>query len=96
MGWIYDLERGEQNLTRHGVGLRLAALVFDDARAATRPDPTASDNSRSLTLGRPVASSPVLLLVLHATAPDHDGRGRILGARRATPAEREAYESAQY
>jgi uncharacterized DUF497 family protein len=42
-------------------------------------------------LGRPIPALPTLLLVVH-TDLDAYGRGRIISARRATAAERRAYE----
>jgi uncharacterized DUF497 family protein len=68
----------------------LAALVMEDPLALSQPDPH-PDGDRWRTLGRPVAALPTLLLVVH-TEPQEAGPGRIISARRATAAERRAYE----
>jgi uncharacterized DUF497 family protein len=51
------------------------------------------------TIGRPSASSPVVLIVIHMaprTQEDGEEEGRIISARKAEPSERRAYAEGQF
>lgn len=93
MTWTWDPRKAEANRAKHGVSFDLAALVFDDPLALSVPDPD-PDGDRWRTVGRPVASLPTLLLVVHTEPGRDDAPGRIISARRATRHERRAYEQA--
>lgn len=88
--WAWDPRKAAANRAKHGVSFELAVLVLGDPLALSQPDPH-PDGDRWRTLGRPVAALPALLLVVH-TEPKSAGPGRIISARRATAAERRAYE----
>ena len=64
--------------------------VFRDPKAVTSPDPHA-DGDRLRTIGAPDPDLPVLLFVVHTG--DAERGGRIISARRASRAERIAYET---
>ncbi len=66
-----------------------AALVFSDPLHLVRFDRVEGGEERWHALGQ--AAGVVLLLVVH-TYPEEDAVIRIIGARRATRAERRAYE----
>ncbi len=84
----YDRRKAESNLKKHGVSFREAMTVFDDPLAQTFPDDLHSeDESRSITIG--LSSRQRLLFLSHLESED---RIRLIGARLAENAEREAYE----
>ena len=95
MRWTWDAAKNRHNERRHRIGFALAALVFTDPLAATRPDASAAEE-RWHTIG---AVRGVLLLVVHTwPVPDATGEdvGRIISARKATRHERQAYEEGQF
>lgn len=87
--WTWDDAKNARNRAKHGIPFELAQEVFDDPLQWSVKDPHL-DGDRWRTIGMVGAA---LLFVVHTdpeTAPD--GVGRIISARRATPAERRAYE----
>lgn len=96
--WVWVPAKAAANLLKHKVSFDLAALVLDDPWHASRPD-AYSVEERWQTIGRPSAASPVVLIVVH-TAPlpetGEESEGRIISARKATPAERRAYEDGSF
>ena len=66
-------------------------LVFSDPNQLSRLD-RAGEEERWQTVGRPLQSSPGVLLVIHTMYGDNDTGGRIISARKATRHERKAYE----
>ncbi|MDE1146429.1 MAG: BrnT family toxin [Azospirillaceae bacterium] len=91
MTWTWDLEKAQANLVKHKISFELAERVFGDPWAITLPD-SHPDEERWWTIGRPYADLPGVLFVVHTDAASDGGTGRIISARRATPAERKAYE----
>lgn len=92
MQWTWDENKARANLGKHGVAFELAVQVFEDPFHMTEIDPYL-DEERWRTMGRPFPDLPWLLFVVHT---DENGSGgRIISARRATPRERRAYETAQ-
>jgi uncharacterized protein len=92
VGWTWDPAKERANRRKHGLDFALAARVFDDPLAASRPE-FAPDEERWITIGR---VGGVTILVVH-TAPEFELKtgeevGRIISARKATPHERKAYE----
>lgn len=84
----YDWRKAASNLKKHGVSFGEAMTVFDDPMAQTFPDDLHSeDESRCITIG--LSSRQRLLFLSHLEAESHI---RLIGARPANNAEREAYE----
>jgi uncharacterized DUF497 family protein len=85
----YDLRKAASNLKKHGVSFAEAMTVFDDPLAQTFPDDLHSeDESRSITIG--LSSRQRLLFLSHL---EDESCIRLIGARPADNAEREAYEA---
>ena len=84
----WDPGKSTTNLRQHGVAFSEAATVFRDPLSITAYDPDHSEEeARFITVGASVAGR--LLIVAHA---NRDPRTRIIGARKLTRSEREAYE----
>jgi uncharacterized DUF497 family protein len=84
----FDPAKATANLKKHGVTFSEAMTVFDDPLAQTFPDELYSeDEERFVTIG--LSSGHSLLFVSHL---ESDNLIRLIGARRATPAEKDAYE----
>jgi uncharacterized DUF497 family protein len=92
--WVWDDVKAVSNMHKHRVSFELAACVFNDPLALSRPDPH-SDEERWQTIGRPSSKNALVLFVVH-TWPDNEDGGRIISARRATTHERKAYEEGQF
>lgn len=76
------------NLAKHGVGFEDAVTVFDDPLSTTVIDPHHSRREeRFIIFGR--SSGGRILAVMHT---DRGNRVRIISAREATRAERNAYD----
>lgn len=87
----WDSEKARRNLSKHGVTFEDAMLVWDDPLHLIAFDRIEGGEERWHVMG--TAGGVVVLLVVH-TYPDQENldRVRIVGARRATPHERRAYE----
>jgi len=83
--WDADKERGSRQ--KHGVSFHEAATVFTDPFTLIAPDVFYAE--RFTILG--ISSRSRLLFVVYAEK-HHGETIRIISARRATRAEREAYE----
>jgi len=84
----YDPRKAASNLKKHGVSFKEAMTAFDDPLSQTFPDELHSeDEDRSVTIG--LSSRQRLLFVSHL---ESENRIRLIGARPADNAEREAYE----
>lgn len=95
MRWTWDPRKNRSNQRGHGLSFEVAALVFDDPLAASRPDPSA-DEERWQTIG---TIGPVIVFVVHTwPEPDDSGEevGRIISARKATLRERMAYAEGKF
>jgi uncharacterized protein len=90
----WDLVKAATDLARYGVSFEEALTVFGDPLSRTDPDPDHSeDEQRFITVG--MSAGGRVTVVWHADRVDDAGEEivRIIGARRATPRERKAYES---
>ena len=89
----WDPHKAASNLQRHGISFDEARTVFGDRLARTDPDPHHSEREeRFTTIGMTLQGRVVILW--HADWVDDEGElvVRLIGARRATPSERRAYE----
>jgi uncharacterized DUF497 family protein len=91
LNWVWDTQKARANIAKHKISFELAERVFGDPFAMTLPDPY-PDEPRWRTIGRPYADLPSVLFVVHTDSARSGGTGRIIYARRATPAERKTYE----
>ena len=84
-GFEWDADKAASNLVKHEVSFEEAATVFssDTVETADSVDPT-----RTITVG---FSAAARILLVVSTEVDGD-RIRIISARRATRAERRAFE----
>lgn len=88
MQFAWDPKKAASNLRDHGVTFEEASSVFGDSLAITFDDPDHSEGeNRSLTFG--LSEQGRLLVVSHT---ERRGVVRIIGARRASRAERHIYE----
>jgi hypothetical protein len=90
----WDDWKAVRNLAKHGVSFPEAATVFDDKLGIVNDDLEHSwDEPRLILIGS--SAQGRVLLVVYAERVTLDGRERyrIIGARKATPAERSIYES---
>lgn len=91
----WDDEKAARNEINHdGVTFQEAQTVFDDRFGVTIIDEQHSnDEDRLILIGASLLRR--ILLVVYTERVQYDGRirYRIIGARKATPAERRSYES---
>lgn len=84
----FDPDKAASNVKKHGVSFREAMTVFDDPLADTFPDELHSqEEDRFITIG--LSSRQRVLFIAHR---ESENNIRLIGARPATPTEREAYE----
>lgn len=84
----WDRTKAARNVIKHRVRFPEAATVFFDENAIFEADPDHSeDEDRYIVIGRSIRAN--VLLVVHVIRGE---RIRLLSARVATPAERNAYE----
>ena len=88
MTYEWDARKAASNRAKHAVTFEEASSVFLDLLALTFPDPAHSfEERREITIGCTMKMR--LAFVYHC---ERHGRIRIIGARLATPREREQYE----
>jgi len=88
MEFIWDPNKAESNVRRHGVSFHEAATVFGDPLSTTVPDPDHSiEEERYIIIG--TSHRGRLLIVAHA---EQGNRIRIISARELTRRERRQYE----
>ena len=88
MEFEWDSEKAALNRRKHRASFEEACTVFGDPLAITFRDPDHSvGEARFVTFG--VSSTGALLVVSHT---QRGQRTRLIGARRATRAERKIYE----
>lgn len=88
MAVVWDREKLERNIAKHGIRFAEAALVFEDPQATTVVDNESDPlEQRFVTLGADAAGR--ILVVVYAWRGDDI---RLISARRAEPHEREEYE----
>jgi len=83
----WDAEKDAQNVVKHGISFDEAATIFDGDYVSIE-DEGPYDEQREKTYG--LIRGVVVVCVAHT---DREGRVRIIGARRATRAEREMYNA---
>jgi uncharacterized DUF497 family protein len=84
----WDADKAKENVKKHRIAFEEALTVFADPLASIFDDPGHSDDERrELIIGH---SARQRLLVVSFT--ERDRRTRIIGARKATPTERQDYE----
>ena len=87
----WDSRKARANQRKHGVGFPEAATAFGDWLSLTIPDPAHSaEESRYVLVG--MTARGRLVVVAHS---ERDNEIRIISARRASRAEREAYEEGE-
>jgi len=89
--FVWDQEKSQANLLKHGVSFALAEEVFADADALSRLDERFDyGEERWTTIG--LVRGMVVLVVAHTVREEEDDDViRIISARRATRRERHAY-----
>jgi uncharacterized DUF497 family protein len=91
MRFEWDESKDRRNRKKHGIGFETAFLVFDDPHSLSDLDRIVGDEERWQTIG---TVDLYVILVAH-TWWEEDGEDviRLISARRATSAERKAYEA---
>jgi uncharacterized DUF497 family protein len=88
LNFEWDEAKAQENLRKHKVSFEEAKTVFGDPFLWTFPDPHHSDfEDRYLSIG--CSSKGRVLVVSHT---ERRGKIRIISCRKATVAERRAYE----
>ena len=85
----WEPDKAAANFKKHGVDVADAALVLDDDQAITIREDDAAEE-RYVTIGMDPAMR--ILVVVYTW---RDNRPRLISARRATPRERQQYETNQ-
>ena len=89
MKFVWDENKAEINLRKHGVSFPEASTVFDDYDALQIYDPDHSDEEdRFIILGM---SSALRILVVCHCYRENEGQIRIISARKATRKETATY-----
>lgn len=91
MRFEWDEHKNRSNRSKHHISFELACEVFDDPHQLNRQDRIVDGEMRWQTVG--MVGGIALLIVAHTWHED-DGEEivRIISARKATRAERRAYE----
>ena len=92
MRFDWDEQKNRRNRAKHKFSFETAQLVFSDPFALSKLDRVVEGEERWQTLG--CIAGAVVVLVAH-TVGEKEGEEviRIISARKATPHEREIYES---
>jgi uncharacterized protein len=86
----WDEVKNRRNIEKHMISFETARLVFDDPHSRSIQDRVADDEERWQTVGM---IQGLIVLVAHTyRAEGEEEVIRIISARKATPAERRAYE----
>ena len=91
--FVWDERENLANQRKHGVSFNTASGVFTDPVAASYVGPDRGWGQRWHTIG--LAGAIVALLVVHTVEGTDEEEIRIISARKATPRERDLYDSAQ-
>jgi uncharacterized protein len=93
MRFEWDAVKSHRNLAKHRISFETASLVFEDPRMLVQEDRIVDDEERWQALG--LIGSAVIVLVVHTHRQEGEEEVvRIISARKATAAERKAYEEA--
>ncbi len=95
MSWTWDPEKSRANKRKHGLSFETAQLVFDDALALSRPDPSDGEE-RWQTVGLIAGAAVLVIHTATEAINDEEAVGRIISARKATTRERKAYEEGEF
>jgi uncharacterized DUF497 family protein len=87
-GFEWDEDKARANLRKHGIGFDEAITVFLDPFSATIADPDHSTGEQRYVDIDSSERDRVLVVVY----TERGARIRIISCRKATPAERKAYE----
>ena len=88
MWFEWDDEKDRKNIAKHGIGFKTAILVFQDQNRLEKYDAAHSlDEDRYVTIGE-VGGTFMVVTVVYTERTEAI---RIISARRATRAEKEAY-----
>lgn len=88
----WDEEKAKANLRKHGVSFEEAQTVFTDPFAMTIPDPDhSSSEDRFILVGE--SDKKRTLVVAHT---ERKRKIRLIGARKATRAERKKHEEENF
>ena len=91
--FVWDEEKNQSNLTKHGIGFETAKLVFDDPFCVTFVESASGGEQRWHAIGS--IEDIIVIVVVHTYREDGpDEVIRIISARRATRHERELYAKA--
>jgi len=93
--FVWDNNKSAANKAKHGIDFETAKIVFDDSLALSRRDIYPYEE-RWQTIGN---ISYATILVIHAIIEkdaDNEEIIRIISARKATAAERRAYEEGDF
>ncbi len=92
--FVWDDEKNQKNIIKHGISFEEAKSVFDDEEALLIFDPDHSENEdRFIILG--MSKGFRLLVVCHCYR-ENDEQIRIISARKATKNEGDVYEERNY
>jgi len=82
MRLVWDENKSQTNLAKHGISFSTAAKVFDDPRALSFPDRVVEGEQRWKSIGW-AAGGPVILAVAHTVSEEGPGEiNRIISARK--------------
>ena len=85
----WDEKKADSNFKKHDVSFEEGATVFNDPEIATMFDPDHSkDEERYISIGMSIQGN--LLVIIHT---EREERIRLISCRKATSAERKAYEN---
>ena len=91
MLWTWDPNKNQINIRDHHLSFETASLVFEDPYLIMRRDHHDEYEERWQTIG--TVGNTIIIVV--STRPERGQPGRIITARRATPAERRRYEEGE-
>jgi uncharacterized DUF497 family protein len=91
VSFVWDKDKNQRNLAKHGVSFESAILVFSDPLMIAFPERIVEGEQRWHSIGS--AGGIVIVTVAHTVALTDSGEViRIISARKATPSERKRYE----
>lgn len=92
MLFLWDPEKAEINVRKHGVSFEMAQTVFDDPLHLSILDSKRHDEERWITIGRSADNRTVVVVHTYGITEDQHEMIRIISARKATRKEVNQYE----
>ncbi len=92
MLFVWDPQKAEANLKKHGVSFEAAQTVFDDPLHLSILDGKQRDEERWITVGRAIDHKTLIVVHLYKNMEDQKEMIRIISARQATKREVKQYE----